>query len=255
MRLVARIPYLRKYFSRNKIIETNLPHEFQVSEWLEITEDLDDMLDMLRSEGYCSGIKLKKEALSKLISFCDESIFFSDGSPNTIASIKFSDKTTSSKNSIYRLINPHERSAIVYDLIYKSPLDFIASRYLEANPVLVSSQIWYTFPKKSKKNHHNFGFHYDIDDYKFLKFFFYLDEVSEVSGPHVIISQTHKEGSVFKFINRRISDEIAKSRYPNQIVVMTGEPGSGFSEDTFCYHKGTYPLKRRLILQITFGIS
>ena len=121
--------------------------------------------------------------------------------------------------------------------------------------MLLNSQIWYTFPQESKAKHHNFGFHYDIDDYRFLKFFFYLDDVDENTGPHVIIESSHKESSIFKFFNRRISDEVAESKYKNKIKVMLGKPGQGFAEDTFCYHKGTYPLKRRLILQVQFGIS
>jgi hypothetical protein len=37
--------------------------------------------------------------------------------------------------------------------------------------------------------------------------------------------------------------------------VITGERGTGFFEDTLCYHKGTNPGKRRLILQIEYGLN
>ena len=131
----------------------------------------------------------------------------------------------------------------------------IATKYLKTTPILLNSQIWYSFPGLEKKSHHNFGFHYDIDDYRFLKFFFYLDNVGDENGPHVIIESTHLEGSLFKFFNRRISDAVAHHRYGDKVVVMKGKAGQGFAEDTFCYHKGCYPKKRRLIFQVQFGIS
>ena len=38
-----------------------------------------------------------------------------------------------------------------------------------------------------------FGYHYDIDGFKFVKIFFYLTEVNENDGPHVFIKNTGKK--------------------------------------------------------------
>ena len=50
-----------------------------------------------------------------------------------------------------------------------------------------------------------YGFHYDVDDFKFLKLFFYLNDVDENCGPHVYVKNNGKKN--FKeYINRRVDD-------------------------------------------------
>ena len=85
--------------------------------------------------------------------------------------------------------------------------------------------------------------------------FFYLDDVSNDNGPHIIIKGTHNNSHFFKVFNRQISDATAEEKYGENIVIMTGNKGDGFFEDTFTYHKGSYPKKRRLLLQFEYTIS
>jgi hypothetical protein len=124
-------------------------------------------------------------------------------------------------------------------------------------PVLLGSRAWWSYPpppsSAAARQPHLFGFHYDIDDYKFIKLFIYLTDVDLASGPHVAISGTHRSKSLFEKVNRRISDEVANDRYKESIRVITGRAGTAFLEDTFCYHKGMSPQKRRLIMELEFG--
>ena len=255
MRFLARFPNLRSRYTVNNHYNSSETVSNKESKWLVLNRDTDSILKNLKTCGYAEGINLSSEALNGLIAFCNSNDFTSDRGVDFKVPISFSDTSVPSSSSIYSIMNPHLQSEIVEQLIYSSPLSMIAERYLNAEPKLMNSQIWYTFPKDGLQSHHNFGFHYDIDDYRFLKFFFYLDEVDDGAGPHVIISGTHNEGSVFKFFNRRISDCAAIKRYPEKVITMKGCSGTGFAEDTFCYHKGQHPNRRRLILQIQFGIS
>jgi len=74
-------------------------------------------------------------------------------------------------------------------------------------------------------------------------------------GPHVIIGETHKSKNLFEIKNRRISDDVAEQRYRNKVNIITGKAGTGFFEDTFCYHKGMHPNKRRLLLQFEYAVN
>ena len=135
----------------------------------------------------------------------------------------------------------------------------IAEKYLGCAPQFVGSQIWWSYPHLDATGKQTktplYGFHYDIDDLKFLKIFFYLNDVDEDRGPHVIIGNTHKKKNYFEIKNRRLTDAVAVEKYGDQIKVIEGKAGEGFFEDTFCYHKGTHPNKRRLLLQFEFAIN
>ena len=37
-----------------------------------------------------------------------------------------------------------------------------------------------------------FGYHYDIDGFRFLKVFFYLTDVTEIHGPHALLKIVEK---------------------------------------------------------------
>ena len=254
MRLFARVPKLRERYVTNLTKVAPLK-EYQQSNWLVFSYGDKLVLKSLYNKGYAKGINLTQNAVKELILYCDKKKFKPDRDGGGGVSVLFNKETAPGASSIYSLMNPHEDSEVVRDLVELSQLKHIAQRYLGTTPILMNSQMWYTFPTQEMANHHNFGFHYDVDDYKFLKFFFYLDDVDCDSGPHVIIAQTHNESNVFKFVNICIINEVAQSKYSGKIVEMLGEAGSGFAEDTFCYHKGCFPNKRRLILQIQYGIS
>lgn len=254
MRLLARIPKLRERHV-DKLSNHELLTQYPQSKWLTLENEDEIVLESLYKEGFAQGISLTQEAIDELIMYCNNKKFTPDRDVMGGVEVQFNNTSAPGVSSIYSLMNPHNDSKVVRDLIEKSPLKSLAQSYLGALPVLMNSQIWYTFPTQGKEKHHNFGFHYDVDDYKFLKFFFYLDKVDSDTGPHVIISGTHNESSAFKYFNRRISNDVAQNRYRDKVVEMLGEAGAGFAEDTFCYHKGCFPNKRRLILQIQFGIS
>jgi len=254
MRFLARFPTYRKQI-RSKVISDNGNINQNSLNYVILSKKTEIVVNELDVNGYSESIRLSDSTVAQIIKFCDSSLFTPDRTIDQSVSISFEDENSPSTSSIFSILNPHLNSELISEIVEDSQLFQIAEQYLHAKPILMNSQIWYTFPNSVNKNHHNFGFHYDIDDYKFLKFFFYIDEVTNENGPHVIIRATHKESSIFKFFNRRISNELADKIYSDKIIIMKGKSGQGFAEDTFCYHKGCYPEKRRLIFQIQFGIT
>ncbi len=158
---------------------------------------------------------------------------------------------------LYRYKDLHAHVAAVAALAHDPFLLAIVTEYLGMKPVLLGSRAWWSYPPPPPDSAAGqpceFGFHYDIDDYKFVKLFIYLNDVDLASGPHVAISGTNRSKSLFEKMNRRISDEVAEKRYKNSIRVITGNAGTAFFGDTFCYHKGTLPQKPRFIMELEFG--
>jgi hypothetical protein len=101
------------------------------------------------------------------------------------------------------------------------------------------------------------GFHYDIDGYRTLAFFFYLTDVTPSNGAHVYIrrSHVHKKMKHVISIHKGHSDaEIERCYGRERQVVLCGPAGFGFAEDIFGFHRGLHPESgERLMLQVRYG--
>ncbi len=91
--------------------------------------------------------------------------------------------------------------------------------------------------------------HRDLDDFKFVSLFIYLDEVNLLNGPHVYETGTHKGvanadvGSVLTPIDK-------------DPKILVGKAGDGFLEDNWGIHYGMtlHPNKTRTCLWIRYGL-
>jgi hypothetical protein len=104
-------------------------------------------------------------------------------------------------------------------------------------------------------------FHFDLDRIKWLKVFFYINDVTPENGPHCYIEGSHKvNAKPVDILNRgyvRIPDaDLAPHYKPEAFKTVCGEAGSMFIGDTKCWHKGT-PLKKghRLVLELEYASS
>jgi hypothetical protein len=209
----------------------------------------------VRQKGFVTGIHLPQDVLLQIRNFCGATQALDDITGEPLA-IDLQDETLPVAGHLaYRCPNPHKLCEAVDKLTRDASIVAVARGYLDREPLLRSSRIFWSYPDPSPAYNPLYGFHYDIDDYKFLKVFFYLCDVNTDRGPHVIIEGTHGKKDWFAKNHRRLTDEDAERRYKDRIRVMTGKAGTGFFEDTFCYHKGSKPKQRRLILEFQYAIS
>ncbi len=136
----------------------------------------------------------------------------------------------------------------------------VARRWVGPRTKVISTHLWWSHPydriSDAERNHYAQKFHYDIDDFKFLKVFFYLTDVDEDSGPHIYVKGTHvgKRLKIMFPFRRLEDDEVLAEWGTSRIVSIQGPAGSGFIEDTFGIHKGQPPrTKERLCFQILYG--
>jgi len=135
----------------------------------------------------------------------------------------------------------------------------IASEYLGTTPILISSRLWWSFVTDASLQARRKAaqlFHYDLDDHRFIKFFFYLTDVDGLSGAHACIRGTHRHKKfVHEWNRRRFKDsEIIDAYGIENLITIRGNAGFGFVEDTLCFHKGMVPIRRdRLMLQLEFA--
>jgi hypothetical protein len=137
----------------------------------------------------------------------------------------------------------------------------VTTRYLGYRPRQAKPRLFWSFvtpftEEQRIKVGQTIFFHFDVDGYNFSYANFYLTDVDSKSGAHVMMKGTHKKkplGMLFHSANQPDEAVWAQFGKENQLLIE-GPAGTGFIQDSSCYHKATVPEKReRLMLQIRFS--
>jgi hypothetical protein len=152
----------------------------------------------------------------------------------------------------------------IRDLCVDGTLVGIAEAYLGAPAQLTRSRLWWSFqaPQATAQDHHTFSqdaFHFDIDDWQCLKFFFYVTDVAQESGPHRFIRKSHRRRKLrhqFTLFKGQSVQSLSRVYPAEDFLTITGPAGTGFAEDPFGFHTGTSVTGRpRLMLEVEFGVT
>ncbi len=262
MRILARTPlngffysiYLLFFKKKNKVAFISEQNYF------EGIEEQQKILFSLKKEGIFEGFNLKKNIVDEILKAVKDKNFYVNREKNR--KILLNEKKNNDGIYLCRYLDPHKDLKLVRDIAYNKTIFNVAKNYFKTNPIVQSTQIWWTFSNLDHNGRYTnppgneFGYHYDVDDFKFLKLFIYLTDVDEKCGPHYFIIKKGKK-NFNEYINRRISDDQALKKYKDRIILLKGEKGKSFIEDTSNYHKGSNPEinSSRGILQIIYGIS
>ncbi len=143
-------------------------------------------------------------------------------------------------------------------------LHAIATGYLGHKSRVISTRLWWSFPASHASDADlrlasQEKLHFDLDDWRALKFFFYVTRVDHGGGPHVYVRRTH---------NRRVArhqltlvvghpnDDVLQTYGRENKATVLGGPGHGFAMDPFGFHMGTVVRNSpRLMLEVGFGVS
>ena len=128
----------------------------------------------------------------------------------------------------------------------------LAGSYLGCAPTI--STICIRWSRPSGQTAAVQSFHRDPDDWKMVKFFTYLTDVAEGTGPHVFIAGSHRDRP--PIFARRYSDEELLARYGEKaFITIEGRRGTMFLADTSGVHKGAPALTGpRLMLEIGYTL-
>lgn len=214
-------------------------------------EDAASHVQSLRADGYSAGLWLDTAFVETLKQKFFAQTLTEDKSGNRVSAAQ---AIESGSSAAFRWRNPHNDDVQINALAHDERLIKIANNYLGCPPILHSTQIWLLNPPTSSvATSAEYGWHYDIDDFRFLKVFFYLTDTGEVNGQHMLVGTSHRDLRPHKLINRRITDQELRVRYAvNDIHQIEGAVGQGFLEDTWLYHKATPPSGQRIMMQLEY---
>ncbi|MFG0462326.1 phytanoyl-CoA dioxygenase family protein [Pseudomonas sp. yb_1] len=224
----------------------------------------ESIVSALELEGAVRGPTLPNKYVEYLIDFAKRTPCYADRVPAKgfyLHDRQLAEQKLGKKLLLAQYFNLH-KDALIEKLSRDPFLLSVAAKYLQAPPQLMSINMWWTFPVEASqedKAKHAHVFHYDLDDVKFVKFFFYLTDVDEGAGPHVYVKGSNKnikyKNSLFK--SKRFTDQEIRDAYGDEnIIHVLGKAGSCLIEDTITLHKGITPTESsRLILQFEYSIN
>lgn len=266
MRKLARFELLRDWISRflrhsNPTYELE-PGNSSVFQGINV----ESIVSALRTDSYALGIDLPQDIIQEILNYAYSAPCYAERNSGAKFYYREKEKAEASFGREVRLGSYFnaEGCSIVRKLEKDPGLLAIAAKFLEAPPVYIATELWWSFPVTGTLFEQLKAaqvFHYDLDDYRFIKFFFYLTDVDDCSGPHTLLRGSHKNK---KFSHQLLGvrcaskddKEIVEYYGSEKLVTICGSAGLGFAEDSTCFHKGTSPSgKERLLLQIEYAIN
>ena len=207
-----------------------------------------EKLILLRKNGILLGIKnLKAKEVKRLnedlIKLNKKSVFSSNG---LLSKEVYSSKDLAETYSFLNIATDEE-------------LITLASQYFGCVPTIQFLTSWITYKNEEELN--EMFFHMDHHGHKFLKLFFYLNDVNLSDGHHEYIKNTHNQTNFDLKIknidnsnNHLMTQILSKRKYGGNfavnssiiqkflrknIVQVAGQSGYSFIEDTRGLHRGT----------------
>ena len=236
-------------FYKNKIgIKT---HNYTKSNLVK-ESDISNHTSNLQNDGYSIlENKLQEKTLEKIISF-SKTINCYDPYRKNLGAINLSSVPEDTHIAHFGkedLIKSRE----IMDIANDGGLLKIVENFLGATPTISNINMWWSFSNKEEAEEAQL-FHRDVDDFKFCKFFIYLTDVTETTGPHIYVKKTAQSTKLRK-VRRYSDDEIEIAFGKENILTFTAEKGTSFIVDTYGFHKGKLPNDgNRLLLQIQYSL-
>jgi hypothetical protein len=130
----------------------------------------------------------------------------------------------------------------------------IVGQFLGCKPTIGYMATWWSYATGMGAQQAE-NFHRDVDDWRFVKLFVYLTDVTMESGPHKYVLHSSPQNKLTD-IRRFDDDEVARTFGEDNIRTMTSKAGEAFLEDTYGIHKGQ-PVQsgHRLLFQVVYTMT
>ena len=135
-----------------------------------------------------------------------------------------------------------------------------ASQFLGYRPAEVSCWFFWSLANRLSDDDRRtasqtIDYHFDVNGFNFLYINFYLLDTGAENGAHVLVAGSGRHKRLRHLLgSARLSDAEVRETYgPEAERLIEGPAGTGFLEDTSCYHKALAPKSGdRLMLQFRY---
>jgi hypothetical protein len=224
----------------------------------------DEAVDALRRDGFFAPLMLPPYIVGAVRRFASENMCSPDRDPSVRFAYhehRLAEQQHGRPILLARYYNTAAGCKAIAQLQEDALLREIAARYIGAPARHIGNRLWWSFAREAgelDRVRSGQKYHWDLDDYRTVTFFFYLTDVDAAGGPHTLVRGSHRRKPLrwlFSIFKSRDEGEVLDQYGRDKVVTMCGPAGFGFAEDLLCFHKGAAPRKQdRLILQIRFGV-
>jgi hypothetical protein len=153
------------------------------------------------------------------------------------------------------------RCPAVQSIVDDPVLRAIVTGYLGHEPRRIMTILDWSFAsdftdeERRQLRHHVIDYHYDVGGFNFVYASFYITDTDRNSGAHVMMKRSHNKKPLRMLLGSAVASQDAVRRtygIENEIIIE-GLAGTGFVQDTSCYHRATPPTHGdRLMLAVRF---
>jgi hypothetical protein len=228
---------------------------------------IDAVVGAVRQEGICLGIRLPDRTVADIRTFADTQPCyggFDRNFPFLAERHAWAEQTYGRRFLVGHFLDRIEYCGAIRAIEQDPVLNEIAARYVRADPVVISTRLWWSFPSAGAEDGElrfaaQSRMHTDINDWRSIKFFFYLTDVDVEAGAHIFIRGTHRRRRLrhqFTLFTGHALEALLMAYGTQNFVTVCGRAGFGFAEDPFAFHSGTVVRQTpRLILQVEYGVT
>ncbi len=224
--------------------------------------EIADCVRQMQQQGVYCGITLPPAIVDQVYQFAQQNPCTEPGFATPFRIDQVPEIRSRTGHQILRgLVSNLSECGAIDQIIHDPQLLQVVQRYLGYRPTQIDRHLTWSLPSdlseaEQKRRYPPANYHYDVAGLNFMAINFYITDVDATSGPHVMMLNSHKRKKLgMVFASARQSDAVVEQYYgkSNEITIV-GDRGSGFIQDSSCYHKVVPPQSRdRLFLQIRYS--
>jgi hypothetical protein len=221
-------------------------------------------IQTIREEAVFIGLKLPAEIIAEIHAFGRSEPLHANYDPNGPL-FQYADvvrgKTADGRSVPIGGIREPTRCPAVRAVVDDPVLRTIVRGYLGHEPRKIMTILDWSFAsdftdeERRRLRHHVIDYHYDVGGFNFVYASFYITDTDRRSGAHVMMKRSHNKKPLRMLLGSAVASEAAvREQYgiENEIAIE-GPAGTGFIQDTSCFHRATPPTHGdRLMLAVRF---
>lgn len=226
--------------------------------------DIDEVVKRIRKEAVFVGLKLPPDIISAIKAFAQSEplhAIYDPNGPTFLYSDVVKGVAADGRPMPIGGVRESSRNPAVREVVEDPVLREIVRRYLGHQPRTIKTILDWSFAsdmndaERRRLRHHVIDYHYDVGGFNFVYASFYITDTDRHSGAHVMMKCSHNKKPLRMLLGSAVASEDAvRKQYgiENEIVIE-GPAGTGFVQDTSCYHRASPPTRGdRLMLAVRF---
>lgn len=229
------------------------------------TPDAMTVATLLARDGAVEGFRLLDDVLQEIRAFAENNPCSTrDDEPVSFLPKDLDKANASRKKDVLAAyyFSSVEQCPAINELVDDARLLEIAQNYVGRGAKNIRARLWWNFPatRYDDADLHATAqdkFHFDLNDWRTVKFFFYLTDVDLNAAPHLYIRGSHVNRGLehqYTILQGKPKDALEAYYGAAEFRTVVGPAGSGFAEDPFVFHTGSTAISAaRLLLELEFG--